>query len=75
MNYSIRDATLKDEALYKDLADASAGWAQQLVCEVNLRPANPGSLAFHQRLGFKQVGTQETQNGKKKVAFLLKKIG
>lgn len=62
------------EALYSDLADRASDWARQLVCEVNLRPANPGSMAFHQRLGFNQVGTQETLNGSKKVAFLLKKL-
>ena len=63
------------EALYADFASKAAAWAQRLVCEVNLRPPNPGSMAFHQRLGFVQVGTLETHNGTKKVAFLLRKIG
>ena len=62
------------EALYQDFTSATVNWAQHLVCEVNLLPANPGSLAFHRRLGFKQVGTLETCNSTKKVAFLLKKI-
>jgi predicted GNAT superfamily acetyltransferase len=62
------------EALYEDFTAVSLGWAQRLGCEVNLRPDNPGSLAFHHRLGFTQVGTQETHNGAKKVAFLLKEF-
>ncbi len=62
------------EALYEDFAAVALGWTQRLGCEVNLRPANPGSLAFHHRLGFTQVGTQETNNGTKKVALLLKEI-
>ena len=62
------------EALYEDFTDVALGWAQHLGCEVNLRPGNPGSLAFHKRVGFTQVGTQETHSGTKKVAFLLKEI-
>ena len=34
-----------------------------LFCEVNLRPRNDGSLRFHQRLGFVEVGQQETDYG------------
>jgi predicted GNAT superfamily acetyltransferase len=34
-----------------------------LLCEVNLRPRNDGSLRFHARLGFKEVGQQETSYG------------
>jgi predicted GNAT superfamily acetyltransferase len=62
------------EALYEDFTAVALGWAQHLGCEVNLRPGNPGSLVFHSRLGFTQVGTQETNNGAKKVALLLKEI-
>ena len=29
-----------------------------LCCEVNLEPPNPGSLRFHQRIGFTEVGQQ-----------------
>jgi predicted GNAT superfamily acetyltransferase len=29
-----------------------------LCCEVNLEPPNPGSLRFHQSIGFKLVGTR-----------------
>ena len=62
------------EALYTDFADLAHNWAPRLCCEVNVRPANPGSMAFHERLGFKQIGTQEIHNGNKQVALLSKDI-
>ena len=34
-----------------------------LTCEVNLQPPNPGSSRFHARLGFIEVGQQETKPG------------
>lgn len=37
--------------------------APLLTCEVNLQPPNPGSLRFHQRLGFREVGQQESKPG------------
>lgn len=42
----------------------------EVTCEVNLRPPNPGSLAFHHRLGFRQVGEQTTSGGAVRVALL-----
>ncbi len=39
-------------------------------CEVNVRPENPGSLRFHDRLGFVRVGEQETKGGSVRVALL-----
>jgi len=62
------------EALYEDFVCVSASWAHHMCCDVNLQPDNPGSMAFHHRLGFTQVGTLETLNGAKKVALLLKEI-
>jgi predicted GNAT superfamily acetyltransferase len=43
-----------------------------LCCEVNLEPPNPGSLRFHQRIGFTEVGQQSPQQGY--VVSLLRKI-
>jgi len=60
------------EALYKDFEHQSGKQTEWLCCEVNLVPENPVSMAFHQRLGFKQVGTLETANGAKKVALLIR---
>lgn len=48
--------------------------AASLVCEVNLAPPNPVSLAFHVKQGFRQIGTLETHDGRT-VAFLKKKLG
>lgn len=39
---------------------ADAAW---FLLEVNLRPRNDGSLRFHHRLGFTEVGQQETSYG------------
>lgn len=43
-----------------------------LVCEVNLDPPNPASLAFHARNDFREVGILDTQDGRK-VTLLLKR--
>ena len=61
-------------ALYEDFAEASRSWSPMLCCEVNLLPPNPGSMAFHERLGFSRAGTLETQGGAKKVALLVKDL-
>jgi predicted GNAT superfamily acetyltransferase len=37
--------------------------AEWFTLEVNLRPRNDASLAFHERLGFTEVGRQETDYG------------
>ena len=51
-------------------ADARAHGRREVTCEVNLDPPNPGSLVFHERLGFHQVGTQATKGGAVTVALL-----
>jgi predicted GNAT superfamily acetyltransferase len=46
-------------ALYADLtAFASARWPR-ITLEVNVRPPNPGSIAFHEALGFRRVGARQ----------------
>lgn len=45
-----------------------------LCCEVNLHPVNPESLALHERLGFVQRDTQQTEGGAKEVSLLVKQI-
>ena len=42
-----------------------------LCCEVNLEPPNPGSLRFHKRIGFTEVG--QRGNGKAYQVVLLAK--
>lgn len=48
--------------------------AKVLACEVNLVPRNDDSLAFHAHRGFVQVGTQQTEGGKKTVSLLQKNL-
>jgi predicted GNAT superfamily acetyltransferase len=52
-------------ALYRRVVDALAGVAPVLFCEVNVRPRNDVSLAFHAALGFREVGQQDTDPGKR----------
>lgn len=42
----------------------------EVACEVNVRPPNPESLAFHARLGFAKLAEQETKGGAYRVALL-----
>lgn len=58
--------------LYDDLSAFAEGRSSCLACEVNERPPNPGSMRFHERLGFRIVGRQETDGGSKSVALMLK---
>lgn len=58
-------------ALYDAVFARAAEFGRaEVTCEVNVRPANPGSLAFHARLGFERLGEQETKGGAYRVALL-----
>lgn len=61
------------ESLYADFAKTQAD-ADVMTCEVNIRPANEGSMRYHERMGFRQVATQQTDNGKKEVSLMEKKL-
>ncbi len=57
--------------LYRDLfARAAAAGHDRILCEVNLDPPNPGSDAFHARMGFAEVGRATWQDGGKTVRYL-----
>ena len=57
--------------LYSAVFDAARALPTDVVfCEVNLRPANPESLAFHDRLGFTEIGRQSTKNDTVVVSLL-----
>jgi predicted GNAT superfamily acetyltransferase len=45
-----------------------------MLAEVNLVPANPGSLRFHDRHGFVPVGEQDTERGRKRVSLLERRL-
>lgn len=61
-------------ALYEDFCATLIGQVPVLLCEVNIRPANESSMRFHERQGFIQVGSQETEAGSKEVALLEKTL-
>jgi predicted GNAT superfamily acetyltransferase len=45
-----------------------------MTCEYNLHPKNEESRLFHQRYGFQEVGTEETENGRKTVSLQIKRV-
>ncbi len=56
------------DALYSALFRHQSGTGRCFLCEVNERPPNPGSLRFHQRLGFEEIG--KADQGDKAVVYL-----
>jgi predicted GNAT superfamily acetyltransferase len=60
--------------LYHDLFErAESAGHQRICCEVNIRPANPISDAFHSALGFVEVGTAKV--GNRTVRYLSRSLG
>jgi predicted GNAT superfamily acetyltransferase len=56
---------------YRELfAEATRRGYQRITCEVNLKPENPVSLAFHNAMGFVGVGVQDTKGGDVTVQLL-----
>lgn len=55
---------------YAELQIRLAGTWPVLCCEVNVRPRNDVSLEFHHSVGFREVGQQDTDGGKKTVSLL-----
>ena len=61
---AIRGAGMGAQLYAHAIDHARANALQSLVCEVNLDPPNPGSLRFHARLGFDEVGTLAVSDGR-----------
>lgn len=61
-------------ALYAELERRIDGRVPWLFCEVNVKPMNDASLRFHHRIGFVEVGQQDTDGGKKRVSLLAKRL-
>lgn len=55
---------------YATLVEQFTGTWPVLLCEVNVRPRNDASLHFHHSIGFREVGQQDTDGGKKTVSLL-----
>ena len=61
--------------LYLDLFDhAVRAGHERVVCEVNSRPPNPESDAFHAALGFAEVGSASIHNDSKTVRYLARAL-
>jgi predicted GNAT superfamily acetyltransferase len=61
--------------LYEELFAAAAQSGQHLVCcEVNVEPPNPVSDAFHEALGFAEVGRGTLHGGEKVVRYLVREL-
>ena len=58
-------------ALYETVFALARARAVPVLCEVNLRPPNPGSDAFHAALGFTEAGRARLAPGKD-VRYLLR---
>ncbi|MEY4606150.1 MAG: hypothetical protein RLY45_910 [Actinomycetota bacterium] len=57
-------------AFYEVLIERLRSSWPLLTCEVNVRPRNETSLQFHHAIGFREVGQQDTDGGKKTVSLL-----
>jgi len=61
-------------ALYEDLFRVARAAGKPVVCcEVNQHPPNPGSDAFHVKMGFEEAGNALLENGKT-VRYLVKNL-
>ena len=61
-------------ALYEALFAFGAGRWPRVALEVNLRPPNPGSEAFHARLGFTTLGVREYDDGDHAVLMMEREL-
>jgi len=62
------------QLIYRDLEFFADGRCAMLACEVNERPSNPVSMAFHEKCGFEPVGRQTTEGGAKAVVMMAKSL-
>ena len=47
----------------------------KIIClQVNVKPYNSQSLYFHGKYGFKEIGQKDTENGIKRVSYLIYKM-
>ncbi|HTV97312.1 MAG TPA: GNAT family N-acetyltransferase [Steroidobacteraceae bacterium] len=61
--------------LYEELFAAAAHAGHGIVgCEVNVEPPNPASDAFHEALGFSEVGRALILGGEKLVRYLTRDV-
>jgi hypothetical protein len=62
-------------AMYESVFErARERGASEITAEVNVNPPNPGSIAFHERLGFRQLIEKDTRGGTVRVALLARDV-
>jgi predicted GNAT superfamily acetyltransferase len=69
-----RNRGIGAELYNRVIEHARAHGIPRVTCEVNLDPPNPGSLRFHKRLGFVEVGEQVSRNSGHRVRLLAYEI-
>ena len=60
--------------LYTDLEKSLPKEIKMIACEYNIKPLNMVSENFHQKMSYKNVGTQLTENNTKQVFLMVKEI-
>jgi len=61
-------------ALYDDLHTSAIDRWLRVGLEVNLKPPNPGSMAFHETLGYRPIGVREYDDGEKAVQMFVREL-
>lgn len=61
-------------ALYAAMHRAVRGGWPRVALEVNLRPPNPVSVAFHEAMGYSAVGIREYADGANAVQMFIKEL-
>lgn len=62
--------------LYRELIDHARGQEVGVVtCEYNIEPPNIASQGFHDKFGFREVGTQHVAGGSKRVSLQALELG
>lgn len=63
-------------ALYdRVFLEAKNGDFSPVTCEVNVEPPNPSSMAFHKKMGFRNLETQATKGGQVIVQLMAAEVG
>ena len=62
-------------ALYQDLHTRARERWPRVALEVNLRPPNPDSVAFHEAMGYAPVGVREYEGDTKAVQMYVRDLG
>ncbi|MEO7348492.1 MAG: GNAT family N-acetyltransferase [Terrimesophilobacter sp.] len=61
------------QTLYQRVVELAVDHGRdEVTCEVNIEPPNPGSLAFHTRMGFSEIAQQDV--GYARVALLARPL-